>query len=53
MTAPHRTITIVDENDIIQERFPVSIRDAERIVTTYETGWMDDDELQIYLKENV
>ena len=53
MAALRRTITIVDENDIIQEQFPVSIRDAERIITAYETGWMDDAELEEYLKENV
>ena len=50
---PYRTITVIDEDGIVQEQFPVSIRDAERIVTAYESGWMDDAELKIYLEENV
>jgi hypothetical protein len=53
MTASLRDITITDENGIVQEQFPVSIRDAERIITAYETGWMDDAELKEYLEENV
>ena len=53
MAPPHRTITVIDEDGIIQEQFPVSIRDAERIVTAYESGWMDDAELEEYLKGDV
>jgi len=46
-----RTITIIDENSIIQEQFVVSNKDAEQIAEDFDTGWMDEDEFKEYLKD--
>jgi hypothetical protein len=46
-----RTVTITDENSIIQESFEVSNEDAEKIANEYSTDWMDEGELKDYLAD--
>lgn len=46
-----RTVTITNENSVIIERFVVSNRDAQKIISGYSTDWMEDYEREEYLAD--
>ena len=47
---PKFYVTITDKNYIVLDEFVVSKQDAQKITDGFSTEWMDDDELNDYLR---
>jgi hypothetical protein len=48
-----RIVTITDEHSIILTEFKLTDKDANKMCDSYDTSWMDDDDLKVYFKDEL